>query len=883
MVKFSGSGVTLINGELIEDSIGYDISGDDNTLLNQNGGIVRGTNGAAIMLTGYRNRIVNEAGARVESVSGTAIVGSEQQDTLVSSGFIGGGVDLRGGDDTFIHDGGNYDGPIRLGTGNDTLIVRQLSSAYTYTLFDGGIGYDTLDIQTSNTNYMNIRGFERINVRKLTDGENYYFSMRSADVNELSFTGPDSSSGYVQLHGADLPNATITISHVSITLGPDTNIGSLQGSADREFVSFVGNVNISGLTALNEGDDVVSMTSFQNIVTQPVGRVDGGSGVDTIQFSTLRDNVVDLSQFTNFEKLVIGSGFITSAQHRIAHLADLATIKISGTFSNDAPIGVVIEASDRPNVTIEASGQSQITIQADSNVGTIIDNSLEATNTVGGIQTVVNNGLISHDIDLKGADDVVRNAGRISGSVLLGDGSDRYIETSRTAFVAGLVDGGAGSDRFDLLSGHGVTGIRYDGGSGTDLVSFLNASSAITLKLGESMASDGSVDLILLNFENGAGSAFGDLVIGSAVANRLEGLAGNDRLEGLGGDDLLFGGDGQDNLLGGTGDDFLSGGSGDDLLFGGDGQDNLSGGIGNDTLDGGLGQDRAQYSTLFRTVEITENGSSIRITSAEGIDTFANVESIIFRDGVLTSDPDSAAAKIIRLYDTILGRAPDKLGLDFYVDRIEDQGMALSVAATDLASSPEFATVTGGLTNAAFVDYVYGHALKRAPDAGGAVFYTSALDKGMSRGSFAVELSESAEHRSLTAGLVAQGFFNTDDIYQNVALLYDSFMGRLPDEGGLTFYAERVKANAMTLTQVASDLSSSAEFRALTAGKGNAQIVEAFYVNSLDRMPDAGGLAFYTDRLDKGWSLAEFAADLAYSQEHYALMASHIVSGIHVI
>jgi hypothetical protein len=51
------------------------------------------------------------------------------------------------------------------------------------------------------------------------------------------------------------------------------------------------------------------------------------------------------------------------------------------------------------------------------------------------------------------------------------------------------------------------------------------------------------------------------------------------------------------------------------------------------------------------------------------------------------------------------------------------------------------------------------------------------------RADLLIGFSESPEHRGLTADLVPQGFFNTDDDYQTVALLYDT-LGRLPEVGG---------------------------------------------------------------------------------------------------
>jgi hypothetical protein len=334
---------------------------------------------------------------------------------------------------------------------------------------------------------------------------------------------------------------------------------------------------------------------------------------------------------------------------------------------------------------------------------------------------------------------------------------------------------------------------------------------------------------------------------------------------------------------GGSGADTLTGTALSDDLSGNDGNDILRGGAGNDRLDGGAGLDTAAFASLYQNAGLVRSASEVQVSSAEGTDTVTAVERFQFSDGVLQFEPDAAYAKIQRAYDTILGRGADGGGLDYYVDQMEDRGMSLVAVANDLAGSAEFQAATGGLNNGQFVDYVYSHALGRAADAGGKAYYTQALDQGMSRGAFVVDLSESAEHRGLTADLVAQGFFNTDDNYQAVALLYDTFMGRLPDAGGLTFYGDKVKSGAMTLQQVAGDFAESTEFKAATQGKSNAQLVDAVFLNTLDRAPDPGGAAYYTDRLNKGMSLADFATEVGFSQENYNFMSSYIISGIDVL
>ncbi|WP_343053327.1 DUF4214 domain-containing protein [Sphingomonas yantingensis] len=466
-----------------------------------------------------------------------------------------------------------------------------------------------------------------------------------------------------------------------------------------------------------------------------------------------------------------------------------------------------------------------------------------------------------------GNDDVFVSVGI---DLFLDDGDD-------TAFLSGFTNGS-------------YTSGSIDGGTGTDL---LKTNIGFVVEMGKGFATSFGARFTISGFENLEMNTYSIRAEGHGDdrANVMTAAAStrNDDVgvlfDGAGGDDTITGSRFADELYGGSGDDRIDGGDGDDRLFGGAGNDVLQGGAGNDAIDGGAGFDRAAYTGLYRTyAPSVANGTlTVRGGGSEGTDTLTGVESVTFRDGVFQIDPDAAFAQVLRVYDTVLGRAPDPVGLDYYVDRMEDAKVLLAAVANEIAGSKEFQEATGGLSNAAFVDYVYEHALRRAPDAGGKAYYTEALNNGMTRGAFVVDLSESAEHRGLTASLVAKGFFNTDDTFQSVALLYDGFTNRLPDAGGLTYYAERVKAGVMTLAQVTAEFAGSSEFAAAIAGKNNGQIVDYIYQNSLDRAPDAGGRAFYTDQLDKGASAAAVLQDVALSVEHYNLFSAHILQGIDVI
>jgi hypothetical protein len=205
----------------------------------------------------------------------------------------------------------------------------------------------------------------------------------------------------------------------------------------------------------------------------------------------------------------------------------------------------------------------------------------------------------------------------------------------------------------------------------------------------------------------------------------------------------------------------------------------------------------------------------------------------------------------------------------------------LTVAETFL-NSAEFQAATGALSNAEYVEYLYNQALGRGSDVEGKAYWVDQLDSGtQSRADLLVGFSESNEHRSLTADLVAQGFFETDDAYQAIALLYDSFNGRKPDESGLIFYGEAVKNGTQTLAPIADDFAGSAEFQSATSGMKNGELVDFMYQNTLDRMPDAGGRAYYVNQLDSGMmDLGDILLDFSQSFKHYNLLAADITNGI---
>lgn len=118
---------------------------------------------------------------------------------------------------------------------------------------------------------------------------------------------------------------------------------------------------------------------------------------------------------------------------------------------------------------------------------------------------------------------------------------------------------------------------------------------------------------------------------------------------------------------------------------------------------------------------------------------------------------DPAQASAYRLYDTVLGRAPDAGGLAYFGDLIA-RGATPTEIARSMLGSMEAASRYGGLSDRDFVASLYRGALDREPDAGGLAWSEARLAQGASRAQVAAGLADSAEARRLTAAATHDGW-----------------------------------------------------------------------------------------------------------------------------
>lgn len=228
-------------------------------------------------------------------------------------------------------------------------------------------------------------------------------------------------------------------------------------------------------------------------------------------------------------------------------------------------------------------------------------------------------------------------------------------------------------------------------------------------------------------------------------------------------DPLTVIGNARDNRITGTaGAETLEGGAGADLLSGRGSDDVLIGGAGSDVIFGGAGADRVLEARAYATtvVSVAEGEVSVGARGeADGRDVIADVEHVIFADGILAIDtPGSGLGFTARLYQAAFGRGADE-GVLFWQEARREGAPDLAVARAFVDSLEFEARYGADPEDAAYVDALYLNVVGRVPDDGGRSFWIAALGQGLERAEALIAFADSPENRALTGDAIAAGLF----------------------------------------------------------------------------------------------------------------------------
>ncbi|MGV6874783.1 ExeM/NucH family extracellular endonuclease [Pseudochelatococcus sp. B33] len=201
--------------------------------------------------------------------------------------------------------------------------------------------------------------------------------------------------------------------------------------------------------------------------------------------------------------------------------------------------------------------------------------------------------------------------------------------------------------------------------------------------------------------------------------------------------------------LNGSNDVVVVGNGLDNVLLGNAGNNRFVESAGNDRIDGGTGRDililagaKADY-----TIEVKDGLVHIANAATGGLQRVSNIETLVYADQ--TDDLLAAGQSDIQgLYHAFLGREADGAGFDFWLGE-SLAGQDVWTISARFAEAEEFHQYSEGLDNAAFIDALYTTVLERAGEEAGRQYWIGQLDEAdASRADVALFFAQSDEAQS---------------------------------------------------------------------------------------------------------------------------------------
>lgn len=231
-------------------------------------------------------------------------------------------------------------------------------------------------------------------------------------------------------------------------------------------------------------------------------------------------------------------------------------------------------------------------------------------------------------------------------------------------------------------------------------------------------------------------------------------------------------------------------------------------------------------------------------------------------------------AFVERLYTVAMDRTCDIGGRDYWVNSIIANGKTGADVARNFFFSAEFNNRAASMTNEEFLRIVYRTFFDREADAGGLNYYLGRMSNGMTKGDVINAFINSQEWADLCLRFGIKSGSNKspnvyiipgEDVIAFVTRYYNSFLNRGPDQGGLDSWSYQLANLKITGTELAYRFLNSQEFT--SAGYDNEQFLTRLYNGFMGRAPDAGGLNYYLGRLSNGESRSRIINDFAASPE----------------
>ena len=347
---------------------------------------------------------------------------------------------------------------ISSGGGNDLISFNSYDNLISSSLVDGGAGPDTLAIGSGVTlndslsHFSNIEALALASTSVVTLGHN----AQSAGINQIILgTGPDTVD-------AKAYTAQLTLDASAYTGASSLGDSLIGGTSGTDFI-------------------------FSTAAAVLNSTIKGGTGIDTLAFSSGGQNVTDNS-FTflsSVEALSLSGSSNTVTVNLTAQGAGLRSVSLGGsgdTFTQDSPFNnalSVIGGAGADNIILSRKAQLAVDSIADGggkDTLTIQESSSFQSSDFSQVSGIEALQLTSNSSFSLG--------GTLSfESILGGTGLDTFVQTTPLT-KATSIDGGAGGDLFSLQSVSYLSSESLLGGDGVDTLAIASAVTGFNDSLG---------------------------------------------------------------------------------------------------------------------------------------------------------------------------------------------------------------------------------------------------------------------------------------------------------------------------------------------------------------------------------------------------------------
>jgi hypothetical protein len=478
----------------------------------RNAGRIESANGEGILISGAfgfgSNQIVNRAGGTIKGAAGSIREeGASGSNVLIANqGELIGDVDLTAGtvgDVFWASQGSSVAGDVRLGDGDDLFIadISRVNSAGVLDTsgiisgaLDTGAGVDTLMLQAAAT------GAASIVDADVTGFEGGIIYEAKGEDTVLTLGGPLNPDGSHRSYSKDVRLA----GDGTIVLDSDVDVGGKSlvalTVADRSTATLFGEGE--GRLNLIIDSNIAGGDADRTVDAAAAGRVElsgGNAGISSTTGTALLTGEGTEVELKAQSRIRLAR--VTQPHQQIgieAHGSDIVNtgeIVEDGEGSADAPdadsvsTGVLLDGGSYRNLRQDDGRHGAINVAGtgiDTSNGALILNdgriesrygdAIRASNAIivnGAAGEIVGHsegnviGIAGAAIVGSGGDEVVENAGTITGDVVLLSGRDTYVATGGS--VAGNVDLGDGDDSFLVRAGLAPNvGGTISGGDGID-------------------------------------------------------------------------------------------------------------------------------------------------------------------------------------------------------------------------------------------------------------------------------------------------------------------------------------------------------------------------------------------------------------------------------